>query len=91
MAHVPRVPEEERALFRLLALLCGRDERIGHASDAVLLEGFLSGEMEGGGELRDDVLQDLLLQDGEGITLRCAKRNEDMYSDAPSSPRGVDV
>ena len=63
VAHVPRVAEEDNALFGVrAALLYGREERVGHAPETVLGERGVDRRMQRRGQLWDDLREDVVLE-----------------------------
>lgn len=62
MSHVPCVAEEEHAFFCVGTLFGGWEEGVGHASETVLLEGSVKSEVDGGGELGEDFVDDNFLE-----------------------------
>jgi hypothetical protein len=64
MAHVPCIAEEDNALPVVRpALFYGREERVGHAPETVFGKRAVNGCVERFGELRDDVGEDIVLEE----------------------------
>lgn len=63
VAHIPRVAEEDDALFGMSTALLDRcEERVWHAPETVLGDGGVYRRMQRRGQLRDDVCEDVVLR-----------------------------
>ena len=63
VAHIPRVAEEDDALFGMsTTLLDRREDRVWHAPETVLRDRVVDRRMQRRGQLRDDVRKDMVLR-----------------------------